>query len=149
MKKLLVLIIILFSVNLTYAQLVAREEMKIKVEGICDNNNVYVLYNGWDGQVEAKCSLSNEDIQKMLNQIDFFKNNPNFKGKGMVSVYINCKGEPIGWKISVKTNAELDKQLLEVFQTFTEWTIGTLNNKNVDSVQLISYKIKKGNLIIE
>jgi hypothetical protein len=147
--KYIILLSILFYAKTSHAQLVAREEMKVKIEGICDNENVYVLYNGWDGQVEAKCSLSKDSIQNLLNKVDFLKNNPNFKGKGMASVYINCKGEPIGWKISGNTNSELDKQLLEVFKSLTEWSVGKLNKINVDSVQLISYKIKKGKLIID
>lgn len=147
MKKLLFIITILTS-SISQAQLVAKVEMKEKVEGICDYDNVYGLYNGWDGQVEPKCSVSKEEMQTQLNQVQFLKDNPKFKGKGMVGVYINCKGEAIGWRISVTTNKELDQQLLAVFQSFNNWTVGTFNGKNVDCSELISYRIKKGILTI-
>ena len=50
---------------------------------------------------------------------------------------------------TVKTKSkELDQQILKIFQTFKEWKAGTLDGKAVDSRQLFSYKIKKGQLII-
>lgn len=148
MKTLTITLLILMASLSTQAQLIAKVEMKDKVEGICDNDNVYGLFDGFDGQVEPKCSISKEEMQEQLNQAQFLKDNPKFKGKGMVGVYINCKGEAIGWRISVETSEELDQQLLKIFQSYQEWTTGTLNGKKVDCSELISYKIKKGKLII-
>ncbi len=149
MKTALTLTVLILMTSIsTQAQLIAKVEMKEKVEGICDHDNVYGLFNGFDGQVEPKCSVSKEEMQEQLNQVQYLKNNPKFKGKGMVGVFINCKGEAIGWRISVKTNTELDEQLLKVFESYQEWTTGTLNGKNVDCSELISYKIKKGKLTI-
>lgn len=148
MKIRIVSILFLIASLESYGQLIAKVEMKENVEGICDNDNVYGLFNGFDGQVEPKCSVSKEEMQEQLNQVQFLKDNPKYKGNGMVGVFINCEGETIGWRISVKTNQELDKQLLIIFESFEEWTAGTLNGKNVDCSELISYKIKKGKLII-
>lgn len=148
MKKLILLITISTLSFVTHAQLIAKVEMKEKIEGICDYNNVYGLFDGWDGQVEPKCSLSKEEMQDKLNEVQFLKDNPKFKGKGMVGVYINCKGEAINWRISVKTNKDLDSQLLALFKSFNDWNVGTLNGQKVDCSELISYKIKKGKLII-
>jgi len=148
MKNLMLLVFFLSSTIIASAQIIATVEMKEYVEGICDYDNVYGLYGGWDGQVEPKCSVSKEEMQKLLNQVQFLRDNPKFKGKGMVGVYVNCKGEALGWSISVASKKELDQQLLKVFQTFDEWIVGTLNGKDVDSIELISYKIKKGILTI-
>lgn len=148
MKNLISIISILtFSVSIQ-AQFVARVEMKYKVDGICDYDNVYGLFNGFDGQIVPECSVSNAGMQKQLNQVQYLKDNPKFKGKGMVGVYINCEGEAIGWRVSVKTNDKLDQQLIEIFESFDEWTVGTLNKEAVDCSVLFSYKIKKGVLTL-
>lgn len=143
---------ILFTalVSNSQAQLIAKVEMKEKVEGICNQNEVYSLFAGFKGQVEPKCSVSKQEMEKILNEkLQFLKDNPKFKGKGMVGVYINCEGVCLEWDISVETkNAELDKQILEIFKTFTEWTAGSLDGKNVDTRDLFSYEIKKGVLTL-
>lgn len=150
MKKALLTISIIILCLTGHAQLIATVEMKEPIEGICNNKEVYGLFDGFSGQVEPKCSLTKEEIQKLLNEkVVFLKENPKFKGKGMVGVYINCKGEALNWAISVKTkNEELDKQILEVFKTLQNWTAGKLDGKNVDSRELISYTIKKGKIIL-
>lgn len=134
-----------------HGQLIATVEMKEPVEGICNNKQVYALFGGFKGQVEPKCSLTKEEIQNLLNEkITFLKVNPKFKGKGMVGVFINCKGEPLNWEISVKTNNdELDQQIIDIFKTLKNWTPGKLDENSVDSRELISYKIKKGLIILE
>lgn len=151
MKKTLLIISIVFLGLRGSAQLLATVEMKENVEGICDHKKVYGLFGGFKGQVEPKCSLTKEEIQSLLNEkVVFLKTNPKFKGKGIVGVYINCKGEPLNWEISVKTNNdELDQQLLDIFKTLQNWTPGKLNDNNVDSRELISYKIKKGLIFLE
>ena len=133
------------------AQLIATVQMKNKVEGICNHSAVYALFDGFEGQREPTCSMSEEQMQRVLNEkLQFLKDHPKFKSKGMISVYINCKGEPLEWRISVETKSnELDGQILEVFKSFNEWEAGTLDGKKVDSAELISYKIKKGVLTIE
>lgn len=46
--------------------------------------------------------------------------------------------------MGVKTkDPELDSQLMAVFKTLGNWESGKLNEKNVDSTQLFSFKIKK------
>lgn len=134
--------------NITKAQIIAKVQMTEEVEGICDHDNVYGLFDSFEGQVTPKCSVTKEEMEQKLNEVQYLKDHPKSKGKGMVGVYINCKGEPLNWDISIKIEDELDKQLLLVFQTFKEWSIGTLDGEKVDCRELISYKIKKGKLTI-
>ena len=49
------------------AQLVARLELKEDIAGICDKNEVYALYGGFDKQVEPVCPVSKDEILKKLN----------------------------------------------------------------------------------
>ena len=148
MKYIVFLALICFG-SQSFSQLVAKVQMDEEVEGLCNQKDVYALYNGWDGQVEPKCSVSEDDMQTELNKVEYLKQNPKFKGEGMVGVYINCEGKAIGWEIDNETKSkELDQQLLEVFKTYQSWTAGTFNGDKVDCRVLISYKIKKGVLTI-
>lgn len=67
----------------------------------------------------------------------------------MVGIFINCKGEVVKCDIDNKTgNAELDKQILEVFNALPKtWRNGFLDGRAVDSTQLFSYTIKKGKVV--
>lgn len=125
--------------------------MKEKIEGLCSEKEVYSLFDGFKGQIEPKYSLTKLEIQNLLNEkVTFLKLNPKFKGKGMVGVFINCKGEALGWEISLKSkDQELDQQLIDIFKTLQSWTPGKLNGNNVDCRELISYKIKKGTIILK
>lgn len=127
-------------------QILAQVRMKYSVEGICDQDEVYALYNGFEGQVAPKCTLSKAQMQKMLNEkLDFLRENPKFSSKGMVGVFINCEGKAVQWDIAVKTkSSELDQQILTVFESFSEWFAGKLDGKAVDARVLFSYEIKKG-----
>lgn len=149
-KNLFTLCLIAISLQ-GFSQFIATVEMKENIDGICNYKHVYALFAGFKGQVKAKCSLKKEEIQNLLNEkVTFLKANPKFKGKGMVGVFINCKGETINWDLSGNSkNNELDQQILDVFKTLTIWTPGTLDGINVDTHELISYKIKKGVLILE
>jgi hypothetical protein len=132
------------------AQLVMQVQMDDSIEGICDHANVYALYGGFDQQIEPECSLSKEQMEEILNRkLQFLKENPKFKSKGMIGVFINCEGTTVKWDVALKSkSAELDQQILEIFQTFDEWTAGKLNGKAVDTRELFSYEIKKGMLKI-
>jgi hypothetical protein len=149
MKKIL-LIAALFACKAASAQLIMTVEMREPVEGICDNEAVYGLYNGFTGQVEPECSATNEEIQQALNEIPFLKANPKFKSKkGMIGFYVSCKGEMLECKMSVSTgNEELDKQLETVFGRFNDWQPGTLDGKEVDTRELVSFVVKGGKIIL-
>src|SRR5687767_10308448 len=96
-------------------------------------------------QLEAVAPVSAAEFLKRLNEIQYLKGNPKTKDKGMVSIIINCKGEAVRCEMDNKTgNAELDKQIVAVFNTLGAWKAGKLDGKNVDSVQLWSFDIKKG-----
>src|SRR5689334_8920328 len=121
MKKLLSLLV-LFQVSLFgYTQLVARAEIKEKIDGICDIKNVYTLFPMFGDQVEAVCSVSDSAIEERLNKkVEFLKDKPKYKDKGMVSIIINCKGEAVQCKIDNETKSQiLDEQIVNVFKTLT------------------------------
>lgn len=146
MKQILfTLLIVAISLN-TSAQFVARMEVKEPIEGICDANKVYALFPSLSGQEEAVCPLTKDEILKRLNsEVQFLKDNPKYKDKGMIGLVINCKGELVKCKMDNKTKSkELDKQIEAVFNSLGDWKPGKLDRKKVDSSQLFSFKIKKG-----
>lgn len=149
MKKLLAVAVLVVVANMAQAQLVARMEVKEDIPGICDKNEVYALFPGFGGQVEAVCPVSNNELLNQLNALPYLKENPKCKGEGMVGIIINCSGKVVKCDIDNKTGIdELDKQILDVFNNIDkQWTSGTLNGKKVDSSQLFSYKIKKGQFV--
>ncbi|MCJ8290427.1 MAG: hypothetical protein HRT58_12240 [Crocinitomicaceae bacterium] len=150
MKKTLITFGLMLIALTARTQLIATVQMDETVEGICNHDEVFSLYSGWEGQVEPKCSLNKEEMEAILNEtLQFLKDNPKFKSKGMVGVFINCEGIALKWEVSVKSKkSELDEQIIKVFETFNDWESGTLNGKAVDSHELFSYQIKKGTLTI-
>jgi hypothetical protein len=146
MKKILVTLILTFLSAISFAQFVARAEIKEDISGICDKKNVYALLAMLKGQKEAVCSVSKSDIEKMLNDsVQFIKDKPDYEDKGMVNIIINCKGEVVQCKIDNKTKStELDEQVVNVFKTLTSWKPGKLNDEKVDSLRLFSFEISKG-----
>ncbi|HBS86723.1 MAG: hypothetical protein A2W91_11895 [Bacteroidetes bacterium GWF2_38_335] len=145
-KTLLVLSTVLLFGLTASAQFVAKMEVKEEIPGICDKNEVYVLFPMFDGQKEAVCPVTNEVILKRLNsEVQFLKDNPKYKDKGMIGLVINCKGEVVKCEMDNKTqSSELDKQIETVFNSLGEWKPAKLNGKEVDSSLLFSFKIKKG-----
>jgi hypothetical protein len=135
-----------FFLSAANAQFVATMELKEKVPGICDMTKVYVLFAGFDGQKEAKCPLTKEEIMARLNQeVQYVKDNPKFKGEGMVRVLINCEGKVVQCEMDNETKSkELDAQIVAVLNSMGEWKPGKLNGSEVDSAFLFSFKIKKG-----
>lgn len=146
MKKTILTLIIGFIGLTASAQFVAKMEVKEDIPGICDKNEVYALFPSFEGQDQAICPISKEEILKRLNtEVKFLKDNPKYKDKGMMGLVINCKGEVVQCKMDNKTkNGELDKQIEAVFNSLGDWKAGKLNGKNVDSSRLFSFKIKKG-----
>ncbi|MFM9984679.1 MAG: energy transducer TonB [Flavobacteriales bacterium] len=149
MKNILLQIVFVLISVIGNAQFIAKAEIKEDIEGLCDKDNVYALLP-FAGQVEASCGLSDLDIQNKLNEeVQFLKDNPKFKGKGMVQIIVNCKGEVVSCKMDNKTkDPELDKQILDVFKKLVNWKAGTLDGKAVDSVLLFSFEIKKGKFVL-
>lgn len=137
----------IFAFNAS-SQIIATVQIKEPIEGICDNDKVYALYSGFTGQEVPKCSISVKEMQTILNEkLQFLKDNPSFKGNGQVGVIINCEGEALNWNTSLSTkNETLDKELLEIFEQFSNWNAGRLNNETVDSFTLIRFEIKKGKI---
>lgn len=108
---------------------------------------VLELYNGNPDEIEPKCSVDKEELIEMLNSdLQFLKNHPDFKGRGMVSVIINCDGKVIGWAEVVKSrNEELNEEILSflIKQNF-DWEAGIYKEENIDSVFSFSYQIVRG-----
>lgn len=135
----------LISVNAS-AQFVARVQVKEPIEGICNQNEVYALFPSFEGQIEAVCPLSKNQILARLNtEVQFLKDNPKYKDKGMMGIIINCEGKVVQCKMDNKTKSqELDQQIEAVFNSLGDWKPGKLNGKEIDSSKLYSFKIKKG-----
>lgn len=150
MKKTFLFIVLFLLTFTTKAQFLATVQMTDTLEGICDHDRVFALFDSFDGQETPKCSVSKKEMEKILNKdLQFLKDNPKFKGKGMVGVFINCEGLVVEWDISNKTkSSKLDEEILEIFKTMNDWTVGKLDGEEVDTHDLISYEIKKGVLKI-
>jgi len=152
MKKFLLVCSLVLSSFISFAQFVARAEIKEKIEGICDIKNVYSLLPMFKGQEEAVCPVPDSILEGKLNrEVEFIKDKPKYTDKGMVSIIINCKGEVVQCKIDNKTQSpELDEQIVNVFKTtLTSWKAGKLNGKEVDSMKLWSFEIKKGRIFVK
>lgn len=151
MHKLILIALSLLSTSSVSAQFVATLEITESIEGICNEKEVYALFPMLDGQEEAVCPVTKDEIFKRLNQeVAFLKENPKYKGKGMIGIIINCNGEVVQCKMDNKTGSEeLDKQIEEVFSTLGNWKAGKLSGREVDSSQLFSFKIKKGEITPE
>ncbi len=148
--KCLIIFFLLISTN-SFGQFVAKMEVKEPIEGLCNPKEVYALLPMLQGQEEAICPVTEDEILKRLNEeVQFLKDNPKFSGKGMIGLIINCKGQVLQCKMDNKTkNAELDKQIEKVFNSLGEWKAGKLNGEEVDSSKLFSFKIKKGKFVWE
>jgi len=146
-KTILILLTSIIGLSLS-AQFVAKMEVKEDIPGICDKNEVYSLFGSFKGQDVAICPISKDEILKRLNsEIQFLKDNPKYKGKGMIGLIINCKGIVVSCEMDNKTKSpELDKQIEAVFGSLGDWKAGKLNGKEVDSSRLYSFKIKKGKI---
>jgi|GEM_PF-1650448 len=122
--------------------------LRKKVEGMCiPAKFVLELYNGNPDEVEPKCSIDKEELIERLNSdLQFLKKHPDFKGRGMVSVIINCEGRVVGWAEAVKSrNEELNEEILRflIKQNF-DWKPGIYKEENIDSLFSFSYQIVRG-----
>ncbi len=144
-KSSLIILTTLWAMSVS-AQFVAKMEVKEEIPGICDKNEVYVLFPSFKGQEEAACPMTKKDIlQKLNSEVPFLKDNPKYKDQGMIGLVINCKGEVVKCKMDNKSKTpELDKQIEDVFNSLGSWQAGKLNAKAVDSSVLFSFKIKNG-----
>lgn len=151
MKPILPLLLFLLIHANSYGQFVAKMQVKEDIPGVCDKNEVYALFPSMEGQDEAICPLTDDELLEKLNtEIQFLKDNPKHKDKGMLSILINCEGKIVQCKLDgngTTKSKELDQQIVDVFESTGPWEPGKLNGKNVDSNQLITFKIKKGAFI--
>jgi hypothetical protein len=151
MKHLIIGITLLFSSVSISAQFIAELQLDEPVEGICNMKHIYSLFPMFDGQEEAICPITKEQVLARLNsEIQFLKENPKFKSKGMIDLLINCKGEVVQCKMDTKTkDKNLDKQIEALFSKLGKWKAGKLDGRPVDSSLLYSFKIKKGKVTFE
>lgn len=149
MKNIIFCLLVSCCFSVANAQFVAKMEVKDDIPGICDKSEVYAPIPSFKGQVEAACAVSKDDILMRLNaDVAFLKDKPKYKDKGMVNVIVNCKGEAVLCRTSNKTQSEeLDAQILAVFTALlskVKWSPASINDKEVDSSLLYSFKIKNG-----
>ncbi len=147
MKKTLLVSMVMIVHYMASSQMVAKMEIKDSISGLCNSKEVYALLPMFGDQVAPVNPVADEEVLARLNGISFLKANPQFKDKGMVSLIINCKGEVVKCEMDNKTkDPELDKQVVEVFNSLGTWKPGKLNGKNVDAVKLWSFTVKKGKI---
>lgn len=160
-KKIRTICIVLATIGINHScitskyksldKMVARVQLKEPVEGVCKNSNIIaILPLPNNGQVEAKAPKTDSEIAQELNEkVSFLKDKPTYEDKGMVSLIINCKGELVKYEMDNKTkNVELDKQILAVFSELKNWTPGKVKNNSVDTIVLINFTIKNGEIIL-
>lgn len=151
MKKVFILLLILGVNTTVYSQFVATIEMKEEVEGVCNQNEVFVLFGMLPDQEDAKCPIGKEALLlKLNNETEYLKNYPKYKSKGSVDVLVNCKSEVVQVKVDFKNlDKKLESQLEDIFRNLGAWEAGKLNGKEVDSKTLFSFKIKKGKIFYD
>ncbi len=147
MKFVTLTVSIFIFINLN-AQFIAKVEVKEHVEGICNEKEVYSLFPMFGDQKQAVCPVDEKEIARRLDSaVTFLKENPKHNDKGMVGIWVNCKGEVVKCEMDNKTkNANLDSHIVAVFNALGKWEAGLLNGKPVDSLRLYSFEIKKGKL---
>ncbi len=149
MKKQLLFILALISCCVVKAQFVATMEVKEPIEGVCNQNGVYVILPiGSKKQVKAKSKLSDQEMEARFNALSYWKEHTEFEKNITFNLIINCKGKQVRqWfnNDDNKTKDEvLNQQLLEVVASFKEWKPATIKKKKVDSSLFISIEIKDG-----
>lgn len=152
MNHKLVLLLLLFSFQGIGQENPQPKSVMLRkaVPGMCiPSKKVLELYNGNPDEIEPKCSMDKEELIANLNDdLKFLKDHPDFKGRGMVSVIINCEGKVIGWAEAVKSkNSELNDEILSyLIQQDFEWKAGQYKEEPIDSVFSFSYQIIRGKL---
>ena len=131
--------------------LIATVEMDETVIGICDQSRVIsILPFPGNGQVKASPEKTDEEIEKELNmEVSFLKENPIADDKGMVGLFVNCKGEMVKCRMSNKTQSPiLDEQIVAVFSQLKKWSPGKFGRDSVDTYVLYSFTIKEGKIVL-
>jgi hypothetical protein len=146
MKKSLLIISLITLCMASQAQFIATMQITDTIPGLCNSEAVYVVFPGMEGQVQALCPVQKYEILRRLNtEVTFLKSHPKYKGKGMVSLIISCKGEVVQCKMDNKTkDPELDKEIEAVFNSLGEWKAAQVSGLASDSGRLFSFQIKKG-----
>ncbi|RYG02367.1 MAG: hypothetical protein EOO02_10715 [Chitinophagaceae bacterium] len=130
----------------SYSQFVARVDIKEKIEGICDANNVIVVIPMYKGQTKAVCAVADSTIVRRLNtEVEYLKDKKDDNDQGIVRILINCKGQVVKCDTDKKTKDPiLDEQILAVFKTVTFTKPAKLKKANIDSLVFWSFEIANG-----
>lgn len=150
MKNLTALCLALLISLMGHSQLIVTVQLEEPVAGMC-GETMYALFSGFDHQQQPTCHQSKSQLVSLMNeQIEYLKTNPKAKGKGVMSIFINCRGEKIQVSSGLKDkNSELSKQIESFLRENGEWTPGIYNGQKVDCSELISIKIKKGVIYLD
>ena len=150
MKHLTTLIYLLFISLKGTTQIVATVGLDEPVEGMC-GETLYSLYSGWEEQQQPVCDLSEQQLIDLMNKkLEYLKTNPKAKGKGVMSIYINCEGTIIQTSSGLKdSDSELSNQIEQFLLDHGKWSPGVYYGKNVDCSELIGFRIKKGVIYLD
>ncbi len=150
------IIVFLFFTMTSFGQLEGKQVAVITkvnkdIEGLCDRTKVYSLYimKVFPGSNATEGQISDVELLKLLNEkIVFLKENPTYKDKFSIRVIINCNGKLVSCEFENKPkNKDLNKQILDIFNTLDGWGPGEFNGEFVDSTKLYSLRIKNGEII--
>ena len=133
--------------NSSMGNMIATMQVDEPISGVCDNSKVIaILPFPGNGQIKAQALLTDEEINKKLNEeVEFIKNKTDYNDKGMVNLIVNCEGKMVRCQIDNKTQSpELDQQIVDVFSKMIDWKAGTVNGKPVDTSVIYSFEIKNG-----
>lgn len=144
MKKFIAILFFIIC-NVSYAQ--TQLTIVDTINGFCNEADLYIIIDGFGNQQEAKCPISNSELANRLKELQFFQENPKFKGEILISVDINCNGEVVNVE-SKFNDSNLNRQIIDMFFSLGNYTPGIIQSKNVDSIVLYSLEIKKGELIL-
>jgi len=149
MRTIIILAFAVLKLSALSAQLVAKVEVKEPIQGLCNTKEVYSPLPGLNGQKQAVCTVPDEEIAKRLSSVIYLRDNPTFKDKGMVGLWINCKGEMVKCEMDNRTkDTVLDGQIVAVFSALGKWEAGSIDGKPVDTYRLFSFDIKKGKITL-
>lgn len=150
-EKVFVFLLACISFFSATAQFVAKMEVKEPIKGLCNPQDVYVVFPMNKNQKEAVCPVSNKEIMSRLDTaVTYLKDSVGYEDKGMLNLIINCKGEVVKCEMDNKTkNPTLDAQIVAVFNSLGKWKPAKMNGDAINTSRLWSFTITKGKIIIE
>ncbi|MFD0836433.1 hypothetical protein ACFQ0I_11685 [Mariniflexile aquimaris] len=148
MRELLIIILAILTSNTCIGQTHEVENNAKKIEGFCNQNELYLLMSELGGQTEPVSPVSISQIyDRLVREINLDNDFPKVKESKVVAIYINCQGKVVNVESEFK-NEKLNQRIYDIFNSLGVWKAGIKEGNPVDSTVLYHFKIKKGKLIL-